>query len=43
VGKVKNAYNILVGNLEGKRPFERLRNRGEYSIKMNVKEIGWNV
>jgi hypothetical protein len=39
-----NAYKILVGDPEGKRPLARLRHRLEGNIEINVKEIGcWDV
>jgi hypothetical protein len=37
----RNAYSILVGNPEGKRPLGRPRRRREDNIKMDLKEIGW--
>jgi hypothetical protein len=39
-GKTINAYKILVGKLERKRPLERRRRFWGNNIKMNVKEIG---
>jgi hypothetical protein len=36
-----NAYRILVGKLEGKRPLGRPRRRWENNIKMDLREIGW--
>jgi hypothetical protein len=36
-----NAYRILVGKPEGKRPLGRPRRRWVYNIKMNLREIGW--
>jgi hypothetical protein len=38
-----NAYRILVGKPEGKRPLGRPRHRWEDNIKMTVREIGWVV
>jgi hypothetical protein len=38
----KNAYRILVGKPEGKRPLERPRRRWVYNIKMDLKEIEWD-
>jgi len=38
---MKNAYDILVGKPEGKRPLGRPRCRWEYNIKMIIREIGW--
>jgi hypothetical protein len=37
----KNAYRILVGKPEGKRPLERPRRRWVDGIKINLREIGW--
>jgi hypothetical protein len=36
-----NAYRILVGKTEGKRPLERSRHRWEDNIRMDLREIGW--
>jgi hypothetical protein len=36
-------YKILVGKLEGKRPLAQTRRKWEYNIKMNLKEIWWEV
>jgi hypothetical protein len=36
-----NAYRILVGKTEGKRPLERPGLRGEDIIKLNFKQIEW--
>jgi hypothetical protein len=36
----RNAYRILVGKPEGKRPLGRPRRRWEDTIKMNLREIG---
>jgi hypothetical protein len=38
-----NAYRILVGNTEGKRPLGRPRRRWVDSIKMDLREIEWDV
>jgi hypothetical protein len=35
----KNAYRILVGKLEGKRPLGRPRRRWEDNIRMDLREI----
>jgi hypothetical protein len=40
LGEMRNAYKILIGYLEGKRPLGRHRHRWEDHIKMTVKEIG---
>jgi hypothetical protein len=38
----RNAYRILVGKPEGKRPLGRLRLRWVDSIKMDLRKIGWD-
>jgi hypothetical protein len=43
MGKMRNAYNILVGKPEGKWPLARSRSRWEDNIRMNLKEIGWEI
>jgi hypothetical protein len=42
-GEKRNAYGILVGNPEGKRPLGRPRRRWEDNIKMDLKRdrMGW--
>jgi hypothetical protein len=42
VGEKRNAYRILVGKLDGKRPLRRPRRRCEDNIKMDLREIRWN-
>jgi hypothetical protein len=37
----RNAYRILVGKLEGKRPLGRPRRKWVANIKIDLKEIGW--
>jgi hypothetical protein len=41
MGEKKNAYRILVGKPEGKRPLGRRRRRWEDNIRMDLREIGW--
>jgi hypothetical protein len=41
-GEKRNAYRILVGNPDGKRPMGRLRHRWVDNIKMDIREIGWD-
>jgi hypothetical protein len=36
----RNAYKILVGKTEGKRPLGRQRRRWVDNIKMDLREIG---
>jgi hypothetical protein len=38
----RNAYRILVGKPEGKRPLRRPRRRRVDNIKMDLREIGWH-
>jgi hypothetical protein len=40
-GERRNAYRILVGTPEGKRPLGRPRRRWEDNIRMDLREIGW--
>jgi hypothetical protein len=41
MGENRNAYRILVGMPEGKRPIRRPRRRWVDNIKMDLREIGW--
>jgi hypothetical protein len=41
MGKIRNAYNILVGKPEGKRPLGRPRRRWRDNIVMDLKEMWW--
>ncbi|PNF21716.1 hypothetical protein B7P43_G10362, partial [Cryptotermes secundus] len=42
MGETRNAYRILVGKPEGKRPLGRPRSRWEDNIKMDLREIEWD-
>jgi hypothetical protein len=42
MGGKRNAYRILVGKPEGKRPLGRQRRRWMDNIKMDLREIGWD-
>jgi hypothetical protein len=42
MGEKRNAYRILVGNPERKRPLGRSRPRCVDNIKMDLSEIGWD-
>jgi hypothetical protein len=42
MGERKNAYRVLAGKPEGRRPLGRLRRRWVDSIKMDLREIGWD-
>jgi hypothetical protein len=40
-GEKRNAYRILVGKPEGRRPLGRPRRKREDNIKMDLMDIGW--
>ncbi|KAJ4445755.1 hypothetical protein ANN_12440 [Periplaneta americana] len=42
MGESRNAYRVLVGRPEGKRPSGRPRRRWEDNIKMDLREVGYN-
>jgi hypothetical protein len=42
MGKMRNAYRILVGKPEGKKPLGRPRRRWVENIKMDFRDIGWD-
>jgi hypothetical protein len=42
IGEKRNAYRILVGKQDGKRPLGRSRRRWVDNIKMDLREIGWD-
>jgi hypothetical protein len=42
MGEKRNAYRILVGKPERKRPLGRTRGRSVANIKMDLREIGWD-
>jgi hypothetical protein len=41
MGEQRNAYRILVGKLERKRPLGRSRRRWVDNVKMDLREIRW--
>jgi hypothetical protein len=41
MGEKRNAYRLLVGRPEGKRPLGRPRLRWADNIKIDLLEIGW--
>jgi hypothetical protein len=42
LGEKRNAYRILVGKPERKRPLGRPRRRWVNNIKIDFREIGWD-
>ncbi|KAJ4435453.1 hypothetical protein ANN_18068 [Periplaneta americana] len=42
MGESRNAYSVLVGRPEGKRPLGRPRRRWEDNIKMDLREVGYD-
>jgi hypothetical protein len=41
IGQKRNAYVILVGKPEGKRPLGRPRRRWVDNLKIHLGEVGW--
>jgi hypothetical protein len=41
MGEKRNAYRVLVGKSDGKRPLGVPRRRWVENIKMDFREIGW--
>jgi hypothetical protein len=39
--EIRNAYAILIGKPEAKRPLRRHRHRWKDNNKMDLQEIGW--
>jgi hypothetical protein len=43
MGEKRNAYRLLVGKLEGKRPLGRPRRRWVDNIRMALGEVRWGL
>jgi hypothetical protein len=43
MGEVKSVYSTLVEKPGGKRPLGRHRHRWEDNIRMDIREIGWEI
>jgi hypothetical protein len=43
MGEGRDAYRILVGRPEGRRPLGRPRHSWEDNIKMDLQEVGWGA
>jgi hypothetical protein len=41
MGERRDAYRVLVGKPEGKRPLERPKCRWEDNIKMDLRKVEW--
>jgi hypothetical protein len=41
MGKKRNAYRLLVGKSEGRRPLLKQRRRSLDNIRMDLVEVGW--
>jgi hypothetical protein len=41
-GEKRNAYRLLVGTPEGRRPLGRPRRRWLTNIRINLVEVGWD-
>jgi hypothetical protein len=42
MGEKRNAYRMLVGTPDGKRPLGRPRHKCVDNIKMDLRELGWD-
>jgi hypothetical protein len=43
MGEMRYTYNILVGRSEETRPFGRTRHGWKDKIRMDLREIGWEI
>jgi hypothetical protein len=42
MGEMRNAYRLLVGKPEGRRPLRRQTLRWVDNIRMDLEEVGWS-
>jgi len=40
-GKMRNAYKVLLGKPEGKRPLRRPEHKWEHNIRIDLRKTGW--
>jgi hypothetical protein len=43
IGEKRNAYRILVGKPEGRRPLRRSRRKWMDNIKIDIRDVEWDV
>jgi hypothetical protein len=43
IGGIQNSFNILIGKHEGKKPFGRPRRRRKNNIRIDLREILWDI
>jgi hypothetical protein len=43
VGQVRDEHNFLVGKREGKSPLGRYKQRWKVTVRIDLREIVWNV
>jgi hypothetical protein len=43
IGEMRNAYSILVGKPEGKRPVGKPWRKRDNNIRMDLKKIEWEI
>jgi hypothetical protein len=43
MGEMRNTYKTLIGKAEGKTPFGKPRRGWEDNIRMDVRDMGWEV
>jgi hypothetical protein len=43
MGEMGNVYKVLIGKLEGTTPIGRTRHTLENNIRMDLREMGWEI